>query len=92
MHGPPAPWVPCHISSVPGSRLVEVGSLLPKSKDKVTIALTLLGATNAQDVRKHYLKLNVQLHPDKSTDSWATNRFQLLLKAYNLLKDKYKLH
>ena len=92
MCGPPTPWVPCHISSVPGSRLVEVGSLLPKSKDKVTMALTLLGATNAQDVRNHYLKLSVQLHPDKSKDSWATDRFQLLLQAYNLLKDKYKLH
>ena len=92
MHGPPTPWVPCHISAVPGSRLVEIGSLLSKSKDKVTMAQTLLGATSAQDVRKHYLKLSVQLHPDKSKDSWATDRFQLLLKAYNLLKDKYKLH
>ena len=92
MHGPPTPWVPCHVSAVPGSRLIEVGSLLPKSKDKVTMALTLLGATNAQDVRKHYSKLSVQLHVDKSKDSWATDRFQLLLKAYNLLKDKYKLH
>ena len=85
-------WVPCHISAVPGSKLVEVGPLLPKSKDKVTMALTLLGAIGAQDVRKHYLKLSVQLHPDKSQDSWATDRFQLLLRAYNLLKDKYKLH
>ena len=92
MHGQPTPWVPCHISAVPGSRLVEMGSLLPKSKEKVTMALTLLGATNAQDVRKHYLKLRVQLHPDKSKDCCATDRFQLLLKAYNLLKDKYKLH
>ena len=74
-----------------GSKLVEFRSLLPKSKDKVTMAQTLLGATNAQDVRKHYLKLSVQLHPDKSKDSWATDRFQLLLKAYNLLRDKYKL-
>ena len=92
MQSPPTPWVPCHITAVPGSRLVEVGSLLPKSKDKVTMALTLLGATNAQDVRKHSLKLSVQLHPDKSKDSGATDRFQLLLKAYNLLKDKYRLH
>ena len=92
MHGPPTPWVPCHISAVPGSRLVEIRSLLPKSKDKITMALTLLGATNAQDIRRHYLKLSVQLHPDKSKDSWATDRFQLLLTAYNLLKDKYKLH
>ena len=88
MHGPPTPWVPCHISAVPGSRLVEIGSLLSKSKDKVTMAQTLLGATSAQDVRKHYLKLSVQLPPDKSKDSWATDRFQLLLKAYNLLNDK----
>ena len=92
MHGPPTPWVPCHISAVLGSRLVEIGSLLSKSKDKVTMAQTLLGATTAQDVRKHYLKLSVHLHPDKSKDSWATDRFQLLLKAYNLLNDKYKLH
>ena len=92
MHGQPTPWVPCHISAVPGSRLVEVGSPLPKSKDKVTMAQTLLGATNAQDVRKHYLKLSVQLHPNKCKDCWATDRFQLLLKAYNRLKDKYNLH
>ena len=92
MHGPPTPWVPCHISAVPGSRLVEIGSLLSKSKDKVTMAQTLPGATSPQDVRKHYLKLSVQLHLDKSKDSWATDRFQLLLKAYNLLKDKYNLH
>ena len=92
MHSPPTPWVPCHISAVPGSRLVEIGSLLLKSKDKVTMAQTLLGATSAQDVRKHYLKLSVQLHPDKSKNSWATDRFQLLLKPYNLLKDKYELH
>ena len=90
MHGPPTPWVACHISAVPGSRLVEIGALLSNSNDKVTMAQTLLGATSAQDVRKHYLKLSVQLHPDKSKDSWATDRFQLLLKAYNLLKDKYK--
>ena len=56
------------------------------------MALTPVGATNAQDVRKHYLKLKMQLHPDKSNDSWATDRFQLISKAYNLLKDKYKLH
>ena len=56
------------------------------------MAQTLLGATSAQDVRKHYLKLSVELHPDKSKDSWVKDRFQLLLKAYNLLKDKYKLH
>ena len=92
MHGLPTPWVPCHISAVPGSRLVELGTPLLKSKDNVIMALTLLGATNAQDVRKHYLNLSVQLHPNKSNDSWATDRFQLLLKAYNLLKDKYKLH
>ena len=92
MHGPPTPWVPCHISAVPGSRLVEIGRLLSKSKDKVTMAQTLLGATGAQDVRKHYWKLSVQLHPYKSKDSWATDRFELLLKAYNLLKHKYKLH
>ena len=55
------------------------------------MALTLLGATNAQDVRKHYLKLSVQLHPDEPKDYWATDRFQLLLKAYNVLKDKYML-
>ena len=91
MHGPPTPWVPWHVSAVAGSRLVEVGSLWPKSKDKVTMAQTLLGATNAQDVRKHCLKLSVQLHPDKSKDSWATDRFQMLLKAYNLLKHRYKL-
>ena len=56
------------------------------------MALTLLGATNAQNVRKHYLKFSVQLHPHKSKDTWATDRFQLLLRAYNLLKEKYKLH
>ena len=56
------------------------------------MAQTLLGATNAQDIRKHSLNLSVQLHPDNSKDSWATDRFQLLLKAYNLLKDRYKLH
>ena len=92
MNVPPTPWVSCHISAVLGSKLVEVGPLLPKSNDKVTRALTLLGATNAQDVHKCYLKLSVGLHLDRSQDPWATDQLQLLLKAYNLLKDKYKVH
>ena len=39
-------------------------------------SLTLLSATNAQDVRKHYLKLSVQLHPDKSNYSRAMDRLK----------------
>ena len=65
---------------------------MPKSKDKVTMVLTILEATGAQDVVEHYFKRSVQLHHDKSKDSRATDCFQLLLKAYNLLKGKYKLH
>ena len=70
------PWVPCHISAVPGSELVEVGSLLSKSKNKVTMALTLLGASGAQDIRKPYPVCSPILISVKTPRQWiAFNRF-----------------
>jgi DnaJ-class molecular chaperone len=39
-----------------------------------------------EEVRKAYRKLSVSMHPDKSKEANATERFQRLGKAYEVLK------
>ena len=59
------------------------------------LALDLLGASGEQDARKRYLACSVRVHPDKNAlgDSrkQATLQFQLLLKAWKIVKAKFKL-
>jgi len=43
-----------------------------------------------QDVRKAYLKKSLKYHPDKNQSSDATQMFQLLLEAYNAIKNYIK--
>ena len=74
------------IFCVAPSDFQDVGALLLFSKSKHTIALPLLGAWSAKDMRKNYLKLPLSLHPDKPKDPCANGRFQLMLRAYHLLK------
>jgi len=46
---------------------------------------------SAGDIRKAYLKLAVQLHPDKNPgDDEAKERFQTLQKVYSVLSDPEK--
>ena len=58
-------------------------------------AYDLLGVdttASPAEIRKAYLKLAVQLHPDKSSDDpeIAKERFQSLQKVYSILSDPEK--
>lgn len=58
-------------------------------------AYDLLGvdkAATAAEIRKAYLKLAIQLHPDKSPDDQeaAKERFQSLQKVYAILSNDEK--
>ena len=54
-------------------------------------ALGVAKDASAADIRKAYLKLAVQLHPDKNADRPdATERFQSLQKVYAILSDAEK--
>lgn len=41
----------------------------------------------AQNIRKAYLKLAIQVHPDRNKDPEATEKFQRLQKVYSVLSD-----
>lgn len=51
-------------------------------------AIGLEKAASAGEIRKAYLRLAVQLHPDKNPgDEEAKERFQTLQKVYTVLSD-----
>lgn len=54
-------------------------------------ALGVTKDATATKIRKAYLALAVQLHPDKNADDpKAKDRFQTLQKVYNILSDPEK--
>jgi DnaJ-class molecular chaperone len=52
---------------------------------------TLVCAAFQADIRKAYMKLALQLHPDKNPgDEGASAKFQTLQKVYSILSDADK--
>ena len=73
-----------------------VASTNDKLSDKnLQLALQVFGDSGKPDARKRFMHCSVYVHPDKNAlgDSCeqATLRFQLLLKVWKIVKEKFKL-
>eukprot|EP00834_Sanchytrium_tribonematis_P004078 NODE_183_length_13752_cov_1.079103.p3 type:complete len:332 gc:universal NODE_183_length_13752_cov_1.079103:3681-2686(-) len=68
-------------------------SFFNSAADKSAQAYKILGLSQgASDsaIKKVYRKLAKEFHPDRNKDSGATNKFQEISNAYNLLEDLHK--
>lgn len=46
--------------------------------------------SSSEDIKKAYLNLAKQYHPDTNKESYATERFRLISASYEILKDESK--